>query len=88
MAGDSIQKDGRGPDRQGSEVRNGDDWPGERCRSCLAPVIWLPTRAGGHMIIDAETVTAGDLAFDPQKHRSHFASCPDAAQWRRKKKGP
>ena len=54
------------------------------CRSCGAAIIFLPTKAGKKMPIDFETVEAGDVAFDPKKHRSHFATCPDAAKYRKK----
>lgn len=60
------------------------------CKSCKALVIWLYTAKGKAVPVDADTVAVGytDQQFAPYMpgllgHRSHFASCPDAARWRR-----
>jgi len=60
------------------------------CRSCGAKLIWLYTAKGKAVPVDAESVAVGytDIPFAPylpsiEGHRSHFASCPDAARWRR-----
>ncbi len=45
-----------------------------KCR-CGAPIVVLPTGAGLQMPVDAETVQAGDVRVDVQKHRSHFVTC-------------
>lgn len=42
-----------------------------RCRSCRAEVMWVTTAAGKRMPIDRDGT-------------SHFATCPDAKDWRRK----
>ena len=42
-----------------------------RCRSCGTEVLWCLTPAGKKAPIDRDG-------------KSHFATCPDAAQWRRR----
>ena len=54
-----------------------------RCHSCHAPIVWLTTRAGKHMPVDAAGVLADDRQFDSTRHISHFATCPNANQHRR-----
>lgn len=54
------------------------------CRSCEADIVWLRTRAGKNMPVDADTVEPEDTEFDPEKHTSHFATCPQAGQHRRR----
>jgi hypothetical protein len=58
-----------------------------RCRSddCRARIIWLKTRDGKNMPVDADSVEPEDDEFDPDKHESHFASCKDASKFRKKK---
>lgn len=46
-----------------------------RCKSCQARIIFLPTRAGSNMPVDADTVEAGDEEYTPPRHESHFRSC-------------
>lgn len=58
----------------------------KKCRSCDAAVVWLVTDRGKSMPVDAETVAVDDTTFDPRKHRSHFATCPDANQHRKPRK--
>lgn len=41
------------------------------CRSCRAEVMWVTTAAGKRMPIDRDG-------------KSHFATCPQADDWRRK----
>lgn len=41
------------------------------CRSCGAPIVWIVTRGGKRMPVDEGS------------RESHFATCPDAAKWRR-----
>lgn len=59
----------------------------EKCRSCGAEVVWLDTRdpATSRMIVDAETAAEDDILFDRTRHRPHWATCPDAARWRKKR---
>lgn len=53
--------------------------------TCRAKVVWLRTASGARMPVDADTVLVGETLFDPRKHRSHFATCPDSAHFRRKR---
>jgi hypothetical protein len=60
-----------------------------RCRSCNADVVWMRSRIGNLMLVDLATV---DLAvkgverdvFNHRVHTSHFVTCPQADEWRRK----
>jgi len=54
-----------------------------KCDSCKAEIVFLLSK-NGFMPCDAATVTEGDTTFDSKKHKSHFATCPNAAQHRRK----
>jgi hypothetical protein len=57
----------------------------DECRSCKAEIVWLHTSSGGRMPVDAETVSEGDTEFEPRAgHISHFVTCPDSQQWKRK----
>lgn len=55
-----------------------------RCRSCRARIIWFQTPAGKSMPVDADTVEVDDDQLDLDRHVSHFATCPNAAQHRRR----
>ena len=55
-----------------------------RCRSCNAKIIWFKTAAGKNMPVDSDTVEADDDELDLARHVSHFATCPNAAQHRRR----
>jgi hypothetical protein len=54
------------------------------CRSCDAKIVWLKTAKGKSMPVDAATVEEGDELFDHKRHVSHFATCPDAARYRKR----
>ena len=66
------------------------------CRSCGANILWVETKAGKLMPIDQEPVLNGNLDVkdgvaiyvkaEPSVARfvSHFASCPNRDQHRRK----
>jgi len=55
-----------------------------RCKSCRERIIWFTTKAGKNMPVDADTVEPDDTELDLERHVSHFASCPQANQHRRK----
>lgn len=55
----------------------------KRCRSCKAAIVFLKTRTGKTMPIDADTVEPGDEFLELGKHVSHFATCPDATYYRK-----
>jgi transposase len=41
------------------------------------------TEAGKNMPVDADTVEPEDDEYEPPRHVSHFATCPQSAQHRR-----
>ena len=53
------------------------------CRTCGAEIVWLRTASGKNMPVDATSWEPGDETFEPQRHVSHFATCPQAHQHRR-----
>ena len=68
------------------------------CRSCEAPILWAETAAGKSMPLDEKPDPNGTFVFVNGKTRraepldvqlkrplytSHFATCPEAAQWRK-----
>ena len=73
-----------------------------RCRSCDAEIVWAITSAGRRMPVDAAVDDGGNLVLVPDgddplvlvvgaddtrpRHRPHFATCPDADDWRRNRK--
>lgn len=59
---------------------------GAKCRSCQRPIVWLRTATGKSMPADASSVGPDDGLFDPKKHISHFATCPNADKHRKPRK--
>lgn len=57
------------------------------CRSCQASIVWLPTRTGARMPVDVDGVLEDDTEFDAARHKSHFATCPQAEQHRKARNG-
>jgi len=66
------------------------------CKSCGAEIEFVPTKKGIAMPLDPGPVADGNLVIDAgvvrmrtaedgelERRRSHFASCPQNAQWRR-----
>jgi hypothetical protein len=58
---------------------------GAKCRSCNAAIVWLKTSTGKNMPVDAATVLPTDQTFEPPRHVSHFATCPEADKHRKPK---
>ncbi|MBX6381466.1 MAG: hypothetical protein IRZ07_00625 [Microbispora sp.] len=56
-----------------------------RCRTCQARIVWLKTAAGKNMPVDADSVEPGDETFEYGRHVSHFSTCKQADQHRRRK---
>jgi hypothetical protein len=63
------------------------------CRSCGATVVWMVTGRGRNIPVDADSVDEAELEFDEVtglplfhygEHQSHFETCPDAKDWRRR----
>jgi len=57
-----------------------------KCRSCQAGIVWLKTKSGKNMPVDADTWKQGDPhLFNPDiGHISHFATCPNADDHRKR----
>lgn len=68
-----------------------------KCKSCEALIIWASTRSGKSMPLDEQPTPKGTMVLvkgqtwvatdeDRRLHRplymSHWATCPDALQWR------
>jgi hypothetical protein len=49
-------------------------------------MVWLKTKAGKSIPVDAATVTEGDTYYKHGAHISHFATCKFAEQFRKAKK--
>lgn len=63
--------------------------PTRQCKTCQAPIVWMPTKQGKSMPVDAHTVGDGDQVFDVTRgHISHFATCPQADDHRRERGSP
>ena len=57
-----------------------------KCKSCKAEIYFLNTKNNKLIPVNAETVQEGETTFDKTKgHIAHWASCPDALKFRRKK---
>ena len=56
-----------------------------KCRGCGKEIMFIPTKTGKMMPIDLETYDGGTL-FDASKHTSHFATCPQAKEFRKDKR--
>ena len=69
----------------------------KRCRSCRALIEWVHTEAGkrmpveeqegGNVLVDADLVgerVARYVGDGEGTHVSHFATCPQAAAWRKR----
>lgn len=53
------------------------------CRECGESIVFLPTSTGKTMPVDERSIEPGDDVFDPKVHVSHFATCTNAARFRR-----
>lgn len=57
-----------------------------KCKACGADITWMKTEAGKNIPVDTDTV--GDFGadvFDKETMTAHWATCPDADKFRRKK---
>jgi hypothetical protein len=54
-----------------------------RCSKCRARIVWFRTARLRMMPIDADSVNAEDAGLDLSHHVSHFATCPNAEDFRR-----
>ncbi len=58
-----------------------------RCSSCGERIVWFKTSKGKNMPVNEETTKPTDAAhqLDLSRHVSHFATCPEAAKFRKGK---
>lgn len=67
--------------------------PPAECRGCKATIYWITTEAGKAAPIDCDveggvrpsrsTAPLGGVQYNPGRGISHFATCPQAAGFRR-----
>ena len=67
-----------------------------KCKACQKEIVFLGTRSGKTMPVDVDSLPPVDkrsitenipVEFDAKRgHISHFATCPEANSFRRKKK--
>lgn len=57
------------------------------CSTCKAEIKYLRTERGHWMPVNVDTINPEDKIFVPGRHVSHFATCPQAAQHRKKESG-
>lgn len=57
-----------------------------QCRSCQAEIVWIKTSSGKPMPCDPKLITVvTDEGVTVKGRLSHFATCPNAGQHRKKK---
>lgn len=63
-----------------------------KCKSCGAEIIWAKTHAGKRVPLDKEfenrfyfEPAKGDKVIFARTYKTHFATCPNAAEHRRAK---
>jgi hypothetical protein len=68
--------------------------PYKKC-SCGKMMAWLKTSNNKNIPVDVETLSDSDrhelahglkVVFDPKRHTSHFATCPNSEKYRKEKK--
>lgn len=60
-------------------------YPRRNCTACGKPIIWMMTRDGRKMPVNAETVQPTDTVFERGRHTSHFDTCPHSEQFGRRR---
>lgn len=62
----------------------------KKCRSCKAPIVWMRSKRGKNVPVDADSIDEAELEFDEEGHPqfvygthvAHFTTCPYADQHR------
>lgn len=71
------------------------DFDPPKCKRCGKPILYIPTPAGRTMPVDVNSFSMEDrldlnhkrqVLFDASHHVSHFATCPYADEFRKKKR--
>lgn len=54
------------------------------CRNpqCHVLLVWLPTKTGRHMPVEAASVGPQDRVYDPEKHQEHWSKCTGAKKFK------
>mgnify|MGYP002868905559 CR=1 FL=1 len=55
------------------------------CRGCGEKIVFMPTKTGKLIPVDADTFD-NSILFDAKKHTAHFATCPQAKEFRKDKR--
>lgn len=56
------------------------------CRSCGKEIVFLKTKKGKSIPVNAETIQGKETVFDVAKgYVPHFSDCPKASTWRKEK---
>lgn len=54
------------------------------CKSCGKEIVWMKTKKGKNMPVNANTVQGKETVYDHTKgHESHFSTCDEAEKWRK-----
>lgn len=58
------------------------------CPTCGTQIIWLNTRAGRRIAVDANTVKPSHAYYLPKLHRAHVATCRKIQRERNRSRTP
>lgn len=68
----------------------------DKCRTCQAPIIWVTSKNGKAMPLDAKPEKRVVISHDPaggptvglirDTYLNHYATCPQAQRWRGRKR--
>lgn len=57
------------------------------CRSCAAAIVWMWTKNSKKIPVNPDSLAPTDdhmTEFDPKRHVTHYATCPQSKSWRKK----
>lgn len=58
----------------------------DKCKGCGAPIVFMKTRKGKYIPVDAESIKTNEVFFNPNSGMiAHFATCPKAQDFRKPK---
>jgi hypothetical protein len=80
-----------GTRRERRKKQKMDDATDTRCRSCSKPIRFVPTQTGKQIPLDLESEERRVAVVDGkatvvETWLAHFATCPEANRWRKKKR--
>ena len=57
-----------------------------KCKSCDKEIVFLKTKKGKSIPVNAETIQGKETVFEVSKgHVPHFSDCPEGNSWRKGK---